>query len=62
MFLSFGQKSKPVLALAAPGAFALVFAFAHFTYRWLELPAIRWGKTLHAKWQQPRSAAIPLGR
>lgn len=50
-FLSFGQQHKLVLGLAVIGAFGLVFAFAHFTYHWLELPAIRWGKALYARWQ-----------
>lgn len=51
LFLSFGQKSKPVLGLAVAVAFGVVFVIAHFTYHWLELPAIRWGKTLYARWQ-----------
>ena len=49
--LSFGQQRKPVLGLAVVLAFALMFGIAHFTYHWLELPAIRWGKTLYARWQ-----------
>jgi peptidoglycan/LPS O-acetylase OafA/YrhL len=48
LFLSFGQKSKPVLAGAL--AFGIMFVIAHFTYHWLELPAIRWGKMLYARW------------
>jgi len=50
-FLSFGQQRKPMLALAVVLAFGLVFVVAHFTYHWLELPAIRWGKALYARWQ-----------
>ncbi|MDO7845890.1 acyltransferase [Hymenobacter sp. M29] len=56
-FFSFGQKSKPVLALAVAAAFALLFIIAHFTYRWLELPAIRWGKTLYIRSHRPVPAA-----
>ncbi|MDO7852005.1 acyltransferase family protein [Hymenobacter convexus] len=56
-FLSFGQQSKPVLGLAVAASFALLFAIAHFTYHWLELPAIHWGKALDARWQRPGPAA-----
>ena len=55
-FLSFGQQHKLVLGLAVVLAFGLVFGVAHFTYHWLELPAIRWGKTLYARWLQPKLA------
>ncbi len=52
--LSFGQKSKPALGLAVALAFGLMFIVAHFTYHWLELPAIRWGKALYARWSGTR--------
>lgn len=51
LFLSFGQKSKPVLSLAVAVAFGIMFVLAHFTYHWLEVPAIRWGKALYARWR-----------
>jgi peptidoglycan/LPS O-acetylase OafA/YrhL len=50
-FFSFGQQSKPVLGLAVGAAFVLMFVIAHFTYHWLELPAIRCGKALYARRQ-----------
>jgi len=50
-FLSFGQPNKLGLMLAVAGAFAGVFVIAHFTYYWLELPVIRGGKALYARWQ-----------
>jgi peptidoglycan/LPS O-acetylase OafA/YrhL len=40
-FLSFGQQNKLVLGLAVVLTFGLIFVIAHFTYHWLELPAIR---------------------
>ncbi|MBH8560011.1 acyltransferase family protein [Hymenobacter negativus] len=58
--LSFGQQRKPALALAVLLAFGLMFGIAHFTYHWLELPAIRWGKMLYARWSgapQPSRAS-----
>nr|AGU10146.1 Acyltransferase family [uncultured organism] len=50
-FFSFGQSQKPVLGLAVAVAFALMFVLAHFTYHWLEVPSIRWGKALYGRWR-----------
>lgn len=59
--LSFGQQHKAVLGLAVVVAFALMFVIAHFTYHWLEVPSIRWGKALYARWRQPAPlSARPL--
>ncbi|RTQ53282.1 acyltransferase [Hymenobacter gummosus] len=49
-FFSFGQKNKLVLCLAVVLTFGLMFVVAHFSYHWLELPAIRLGKKLYARW------------
>ncbi|MBO2007783.1 acyltransferase family protein [Hymenobacter negativus] len=58
-FFSFGQQNKLVLGLAVVLAFGLMFGIAHFTYHWLELPAIRWGKALYARWRPPVRVGIP---
>jgi peptidoglycan/LPS O-acetylase OafA/YrhL len=59
IFLTFGRQHKAVVALAILGAFALMFGIAHFTYHWLEVPSIRWGKALYARWRQAPPAAVP---
>ena len=51
-FFSFGQQSRVVSGLAAIAAFAVIFVVAHFTYHWLEVPSIYWGKTLYARFKQ----------
>jgi peptidoglycan/LPS O-acetylase OafA/YrhL len=56
-FLSFGHSNRLVQALAVAGAFVLVFAVARVTYHWLEVPAIRWGRQLYARWQAPGPVA-----
>ncbi|MFD1873007.1 acyltransferase family protein [Hymenobacter bucti] len=58
-FLTSRYQHRVVDALAILGAFALFFGLAHFTYHWLEVPSVRWGKTLYARWRQAPAATAP---
>jgi len=48
-FFSRGSQSKPVLAGATALAFGVVFGVSYCTFRWLELPSIRWGRQLYQR-------------
>lgn len=58
-FFSRGHQSKPVLAGAVVLAFGVIFAFSYCTYHWLELPSIRWGKKLYARFGPAARLAVP---
>lgn len=58
-FFSRGSQSKLMLAGAVALAFGLIFGFSYVTYRWIELPSIRWGQRLYARFG-PTGNAAPL--